>query len=357
MMEESDPDMASRTKKIWIDLDNSPHIPFFKPIIGQLERHGYTVVLTARDCFQTCELADLAGFRYRRIGRHFGKNMVLKVAGLVIRSLQMVPFVWREKPDLAVSHGSRSQHLNSFLLRLPVVNILDYEHAKIMPWVNFVSIVVPEVIPTEDVPIEPERILKYSGIKEDVYVPDFKPDPTLLDEIGIGKDKIVISIRPPASEAHYRSAESEVLFEKTIDFLAEKEDACLVILPRNDTQKKWIADRWPRLCGDGKMIFPKKAVDGLNLIWWSDLVISGGGTMNREAAALGVPVYSIFKGKTGAVDRYLADSGRLILVESPDDLWKKVRVERRKRSGDLQLTESKALNTIVRGIVSVLETK
>ena len=245
-------------KKIWIDLDNSPHIPFFKPIIEQLEQRGYEVVLTARDCFQTCELADLAGFRYRRIGRHYGKKMVLKLAGLLIRSLRLIPFVWREKPDLAVSHGSRSQHLNSFLLRLPVINILDYEHAKIMPLVNFVRIIIPDVIPTEAIPIAPERILKYPGIKEDVYVPGFAPDPTLMSEIGIGTDKIVISIRPPATEAHYRNAESDVLFDKTIEFLAGEKDTCLVILPRNDSQKAWIADRWPRLCSDRKILFPTK---------------------------------------------------------------------------------------------------
>lgn len=344
-------------KKVWIDLDNSPHIPFFKPIIEQLEQRGYEVVLTARDGFQTCELADLARFRYQRIGRHFGKHMVLKVAGLIIRSLQLVPFVWREKPNLAVSHGSRSQHLTSFLLRLPVVSILDYEHAKIMSLVNFVRIIVPDVIPTEAVPIAPERILKYPGIKEDVYVAGFAPDPTLLGEIGIGKDKIVISIRPPATEAHYRSVESEALFDETIEFLAEQKDACLVILPRNHSQMEWISYRWPQLCREGKIIFPKKAVDGLNLIWWSDLVISGGGTMNREAAALGVPVYSIFRGKTGAVDRYLAECGRLSLIESPDDLRKKIKVERRQRSGDPRFTNSKALGTIVRGIVSVLEVK
>jgi predicted glycosyltransferase len=338
-------------------LDNSPHVPFFKPIIEQLEQRGYQVVLTVRDCFQTCELADLAGFHYQRIGRHYGKNIVLKLSGLIIRSLQMVPFLWREKPDLAVSHGSRSQHLNAFLWRLPVINILDYEHAKIMPLVNFVRIIVPDVIPAEAVPIAPERILKYQGIKEDVYVPGFLPDPTLLSELGIGKDKIVISIRPPATQAHYRSAESDVLLDKTIEYLAEINDTCLVILPRNDSQKTWIADRWPRLCSDGKILFPQKVVDGLNLIWCSDLVISGGGTMNREAAALGVPVYSIFRGKTGAVDRYLAANGRLFLIESPDDIRNKIKVVRRQRSGDHRHTNAKTLDTIVRGIVSVLEAK
>ncbi len=347
--------MVLKKKKVWIDLDNTPHIPFFKPIIEQLEQRGYRVVLTARDCFQTCGLADLAGFHYERIGRHYGKGMVLKLVGLIIRSLQMAPFVWREKPDLAVSHGSRSQHLSAFLWRLPVIDINDYEHSKTMPLVNFTRIIVPDVIPTDAVPIPPERVFKYPGIKEDVYVSGFVPDPTLLSEIGIEKDKILIIIRPPATEAHYRSAESDVLFDKTIEFLAEKKDACLIILPRNDSQRKWITNRWPQLCNDSKILFPQKVVDGLNLIWCSDLVISGGGTMNREAAALGVPVYSIFRGKIGAVDQYLAASGRLCLIESPDDIRKKIMVVRRQRSGDQRHTDVKALDSIVHGIISVLE--
>ncbi len=348
-------EMTSKKKTIWIDLDNSPHVPFFKPIIKRLEQQGYEVVLTARDAFQTCELADLAGFRYQRIGCHHGKNMVFKLTGVITRSLQMIPFIMRNRPDLAISHGARSQHLISALLQLPVVNILDYEHAQIMPLVNFACLIAPDVIPLEAVPISPERILRYPGIKEDVYVQGFLPDSALPTEMGIGEDNIVILIRPPATEAHYRCAESVPLFVKTMEFLVEKQGTSLVVLPRDHRQMQWIADQWPEFCREGKIIFPKKAVDGLNLIWWSDLVISGGGTMNREAAALGVPVYSIFRGKTGAVDQYLAKSGRLVLIESANDLHNKIKVERRQRSGGPHFTNSNVLNCIVHGIESVLK--
>jgi predicted glycosyltransferase len=342
--------MVLQKKKIWIDLDNSPHVPFFRPIIRLLEKRGYNVVLTARDCFQTCELADLTGLRYKRIGRHYGKHMVMKLAGLLVRSLQMVPFVVRERPDLAVSHGSRSQHLTSLLFRLPVMNILDYEHAKLLPLVKFACIAVPDVIPANAVRISPERILQYPGIKEDVYVPDFTPVPGLLDALGIKNDRIVVSVRPPAQEAHYRSAESDMLFEETIKFLAEHEEVSMVILPRNSDQRERIVGRWPKLCSDGKMVFPREALDGLNLIWHSDLVISGGGTMNREAAALGVPVYSIFRGKSGAVDRYLQSNGRLFLIESPTDVRGKIRVVRRLRSSRIAVANTEALTTLVHGI-------
>jgi predicted glycosyltransferase len=99
---------ASFGRKIWIDLDNSPHVPFFAPIIEELERAGCSVLVTARDCFQVCELADLLHLEYRRVGHHYGKNKVLKLTGLCWRALQLLSSVVRYKPQLALSHGSRS---------------------------------------------------------------------------------------------------------------------------------------------------------------------------------------------------------------------------------------------------------
>ena len=101
--------MPGNGKTIWIDLDNSPHVPLFKPIIRELKKRGHDVVITARDCFQVCGMADLMGVEYAKVGRHYGKHLVLKGAGLIIRSLQLAPAVRKKKPDIAVSHGSRSQ--------------------------------------------------------------------------------------------------------------------------------------------------------------------------------------------------------------------------------------------------------
>src|ERR1700677_2117937 len=90
----------SGRKKVWIDLENSPHVPFFRPIIDELEARGYSVTLTARDCFQVVELADMVKLRYKKVGRHYGKNSFAKVLGLCIRCAQMMPGVLKEKPDL-----------------------------------------------------------------------------------------------------------------------------------------------------------------------------------------------------------------------------------------------------------------
>src|SRR6266540_658571 len=120
----------SAYKKIWIDLDNTPHVPFFKPIIEKLNERGYQVVVTARDAYQVCDLADYFNISYKRIGRHYGKNKLMKVLGTLARAFQIIPEMLREKPDIAVSHGSRTQIIVASLLKIRSVIIYDYEHAK-----------------------------------------------------------------------------------------------------------------------------------------------------------------------------------------------------------------------------------
>ncbi len=335
-------------KKIWIDLDNSPHVPFFHPIIGELSKQGFHVVLTARDCAQTCELADRHGFRYQRVGRHFGKNVGLKVLGLLVRSFQLMPFALREKPALSLSHGSRAQVILSRLLGIPSVMIFDYEFIQL---VKPTWIILPEVVPAAAIKFDPRRIFKYPGIKEDVYIPTFSPNSGILEELGVDTAKTLITIRPPATEAHYFKPESEVLFNSVIEYFGEMEDVCMIMLPRNGTQEEAIRNRWPEYVSNGRIIFPKHVVDGLNLIWHSDFVISGGGTMNREAAALGVPVYSIFRGEIGAVDKYLEKNGKLVLLESIGDIEKKISLVKREITAKAARHSNRTLSSIVATII------
>jgi uncharacterized protein len=347
--------VPTRRKRAWIDLDNSPHVPFFAPIIHEIEERGYSVSLTARDCFQVCALAELFHFSYRRVGRHYGKHWVMKVLGTCLRALQLLPGARRERPDVAISHGSRSQLIAAKLARIPTVLICDYEFAEPVPGVTPTWVMVPEVIPDAHVRFGHRRILKYPGIKEDVYVPGFKPDPGIMAELGLDKGNVIVTVRPPASEAHYRNSESDQLLEVTLDLLSRSTDTKVVLLPRNDRQAATLRKAWPEFFSSGKMVIPKRAVDGLNLIWHSDLVISGGGTMNREAAALAVPVYSIFRGSIGAVDRYLAAGGRLVLLESAADVRTKLIVKHRCRPVRVEMDTKGALKAIVDQIVAILE--
>ena len=347
---------SNKEKKIWIDLDNSPHVPLFIPIIGELKKRGYSVLLTTRDCFQVCGLADYYKLDHKKIGKHYGANKLLKVIGTIWRSMQLAPIVLREKPILSISHGSRSLMLLSSLLRIPTVFMFDYEFTQSLPFIKPVLGIAPESIHDPAVAKHFKRGLRsYRGLKEDVYVPSFKPDAAILKKLALHEDDIIATIRPPATEAHYHNPESEKLYFEVIEYLGNTPRVKMVILPRNEiTQKNLVLSTWPQWCREGKIIIPDKALNGLDLIWHSDFVVSGGGTMNREAAALGVPVYSIFRGKIGAVDRYLAEKGRLILIEAVQDVRAKILPIRREKKKALDLSDRTALQDIMKSIEEVL---
>jgi uncharacterized protein len=343
-------------KKIWIDLDNTPHVPFFRPIIRELERRGYTVVLTARDAFQVCELADQCGLPYRKVGRHYGKNRFLKVWGLGWRALQLLPFVMRERPKLGLSHGSRGQILLCNLLRIPTVMVMDYEHAQTPPLVRPRWEIVPDVLARESLHCKTkERIRTYKGIKEDVYAPGFTPDPSLGERLQLNGGKVIVTVRPPANEAHYHNPESELFFIEFMKRVCAAPNVKAVLLPRNKNQEADMRKNWPQWFEGARTVVPQSAVDGLNLLWHSDLVVSGGGTMNREAAALGVPVYSIFRGKIGAVDRQLQQEGRLILIERVEDIQTKIRIQSRKKEKMAHSGAAPALIEICNHVGSIFE--
>jgi len=348
---------AHRTTKakIWIDLDNTPHVPFFEPIMEELTARGFPLMVTARDAFQVCELADKKGISYTRIGRHHGKNRALKAAGLIFRALQLAPLELREKPVLAVSHGARSQILLSNLLRIPTILIADYEHSQFPPMMRPTWIMAPGMIPDESLCLKNGHIRKYSGIKEDVYVWKLVPDPSLLAELGLSESDLIVTVRPPATEAHYHRPESDALFERFMSRATQTPGVKIVLLPRNQKQGELARRNWPAWFERAKTVIPSGAIDGLNLMWHSDLVVSGGGTMNREAAALGVPVFSIFRGAIGAVDRHLSAEGRLVLVESLADVDARIPIVKRRRKGVAEATSKRTLTQVVDTIQEIAE--
>ncbi len=344
-----------KAKKIWIDLENSPHVPFSYPIIKELENRGYQVVVTARDYAQVYGLADIFNIKCKRIGRHYGKNKILKVAGLLIRTLQLMPFFLTEKPDLAFSHGSRSLLLTASLTRLPSVMALDYEYTQGLPFVHPTLSIMPMVLYEKFIKEDTKGISYYPGIKEDVYVRHFEPDPGILKYLGVNDGEVVATIRPPATAAHYHNSETDELFTEIIKYLSGKQDIRIIITPRTPDQDAEIRKRWPECFDNGKIIIPAQVVNGLNLIWHSDLVISGGGTMIREAAALDVPAYSFFRGKIGAVDQYLSETARLTLISSTEDIHTKIVTDKWCRPARPENTKRPALQSIVDSMVAMLK--
>jgi predicted glycosyltransferase len=340
-------------KTIWIDLDNTPHVPFFRPIIRELRARGFEVIVTARDAFQVCDLARRLGVACTQVGRHHGRNRLMKVLGLFYRAFQLYGAIRTRRPMLAVSHGSRAQFILSNILGIPSVLIADYEYARFPPLMHPTWRILPDVIPDAAVEGDKRRILKYPGIKEDVYVHDFRPDSAILDELGVRGAALLAVVRPPATEAHYHNPESELLLDAVMQKLHAAPGVRIVLLPRNNRQSDDLQAKWPHFFTHHKTVIPKSAIEGLNLLWHADLVVSGGGTMNREAAALGVPVYSIFRGKMGAVDRHLAETGRLVLLQSLGDVATKIKVECRKLAEGVPLTTLTTLNRLTEQIVAL----
>jgi predicted glycosyltransferase len=340
--------------KVWIDIDNSPHVPLYIPIIDELAKHGIELILTARNMYQVCELLEFFKLPCKVIGGHWGKNNILKILNNCTRVAQLIPTIRKARPDLAISHGSRAQLLASKLLGIPSIMMHDYEHNFKTGFVEAEWVLMPDVIPDGVMSNKSERILRYPGLKEDVYIPRFHPDPSVLRELGIAPGELVVTVRPPATEAHYHTPESDVLFAETMRLLSAHPDVRAVTLPRNARQNEQLQSEWKDLIASGCMVIPGSPVDGLNLMWFSDLVVSGGGTMNREAAALGVPVYSIFRGKIGAVDRYLAQQGRLTILETTNDVRSKIKLVRWDRPLKPEARNIPALQSIVGTIIEAL---
>jgi predicted glycosyltransferase len=303
---------------IWIDLENSPHVPFFVPIILELERNGCEVILTARDFAQTRELVERAGLNARIIGGEWGNNTAIKTLGLLQRALRLAWMMRDRKISLAVGHGSRGLLLASKMLHILVLELYDYEGASVGLFNRLSNFVMtPEAIPfstLEKLGLSKEKHLSYPGLKEDVYANSFQPDENIINELGLDPTCIIITIRPPSHTAHYRSEESFRLFDGIMRLIGDRDDVQIALLPRSS--RAGSAD----LRGAKNIIIPSKAVDGMNLLYHSDLVISGGGTMNREAAALGIPTVTIFKGPMGAVDQWLIDEGKMIAIDRAEEI-------------------------------------
>jgi predicted glycosyltransferase len=305
--------------RIWIDLANSPHVPFFRPLANEFTRRGHDVVVTARQFAETVPLAEAAGFSPQVIGGHGGPNLSGKAGNLVGRGLELARWARAKQIDLAVSHNSYSQILAARALSLKCVTLMDYEHqpANHLAFRLASRVVVPNAFPEAALTrfgVPAVKVKRYDGIKEDVYLADFAADKNFevqLSELGIDTGDILITARPPASEALYHRFENK-LFDQLIDRLLQMPLVRLVLLPRNDWQRQYYAR--------DRIIIPAHPLDGPNLIACSDLVVSAGGTMNREAAALGVPAASIYLGEWAAIDQQLVDEGRLQRIATETDV-------------------------------------
>ena len=309
--------------RIWIDLTNSPHVLVMRPVVRALEADGHEVEVTARDFAQTLELCERLGVRHTAVGRHRGGRRGSKAFGLLSRSAALVRWARRRRFDVAMGHGSNDVTVAAKLLRIPSATAFDYEWATVQHNVNcrlVRNVVVPDAIP-------PERLYRYGargkiraypGLKEEYYLADFEPRDAVLAELGLNWSRPIAVVRTPPDVSLYHRFENP-LFKGVLERLRER--AQTVVLPRTREQREEIA-------AAGGFVVPERAVDAQSLVWHADLVVSAGGTMNREAVALGTPVFTTFEGRLGAVDERLLAEGRLRKLSNVDELV----VEKRARS-------------------------
>ena len=334
---------------IWIDLDNSPHVPLFAPIIKHYRDRGVEVIVTARDHAQTIELLKLNGVDdFAVVGRHYGKSKIDKIRGLLARAKQLVSHIKKQDKEnsVTVSHGSRSMVLAARWLKIPIVTMYDYEFTETRIFNIFSNrVLVPDRIPEStlnEIGLPIYKRVKYPGIKEELYIAKFQPTPnfreTLFAKHRVRADRVLALLRPPATTANYHDARGEILLTAIIEQLLSSSETFTLISPRTREQaaeiREIIASR-PDFTAP--YVILDEAVDGLDLIYSADLVISGGGTMNREAALLGVPVYSIFAGRQGALDKQMESEGLITFIRDNGDL-SKIKLKRRKPSAANALT-------------------
>jgi uncharacterized protein len=305
--------------RVWVDLTNPAHVVVLRPLVELLEADDHEVTLTARPLSHTTELLDDWGHPYTAIGHHGGASRVGKALAAGSRTAQAFAFARGKRFDYGLAHGSTDLPPVGRLLRIPNTTMFDYEWARLQHELNCrlaTRVLVPDAIPAERLEpygARPPKLVQYPGLKEEYYLGDFEPDESVLGEQGLDPSGVIAVVRTAPSYALYLGGSENELLPQVLRGLLD-EEAQVVVLARTDDQRRALRELDPSL------IVPEHAVDGRSLAALADLVVSAGGTMIREAAVLGTPVWSIFEGRLGAVDELLIAEGRVHFLRDPAEL-------------------------------------
>lgn len=316
--------------RIWIDMTASAHVLVFRPLIRLLEESGHEVEVTAREYAQTLQLLQLHGIPATVVGRHGGRSRVGKARSLASRLELLRRFARGRRFDAALAHGSHELTLTARRLGIPSATTFDYEWATLQHQLGCraaTRVVTPDAIPPARLVrygAVPPKLRQYPGLKEEYYLADFEPDRGVLAALGVDGERTLVVLRPPPDVSLYHR-HSNPLFPQVLDRLGRDPGVHAVVIPRTDEQRAWIAG-----LALPSVILPERAVDAQSLIGLADLVVSAGGTMNREAVALGAPVYTTYGGRLGAVDEQLIREGRLRPLAAAHD----IALERRSRTAE-----------------------
>ncbi len=306
---------------IWFDLDNSPHVPLFRPVFEFLDAKNIDYKISARDFAQTLDLLRLWNIQHEAIGEHGGKNKIKKILNTYSRSTLLKQFAAGYNFSLAVSHGSRSQLVAARRLKIKSLLMMDYEYTETKIFNYFsTKLLIPWLIPDKRLAscgINLKKVIRYDGFKEELYLNSFSPNPNFRKSINVPDDNILVAIRPPGMTGNYHDEKSEKLLIKSIEHFSASPLVTCLIIARAEQDRKYILSK---VSLGGNVKFLESAVDGSQLVYAADILLSGGGTMNRESALLGTKTFSIFTGRKPYLDEYLSEKGRMKFIESEKDI-------------------------------------
>jgi len=306
--------------RVWFDLTNTAHVLVLRPLVELLERDGHEVEITARPLSHTLELLDDWDHPYTAIGRYGGASRAGKARAAAERLPRMIRFARGRRFDCALAHGSTDLPPACRVLGIRNTTMFDYEWAVLQHHVNCrlaTRVLVPDAIPPDPLArygARPPKLVQYPGLKEEYYLSAWEPDRRALEELSVDTGRVVALVRTAPSYALYLGGSENALLPRVLRHLSAS-GVQTVVLARTPEQRAAIASLSLR-----DVVIPARAVDGRSLVAFADLLVSAGGTMNREAAVLGTPVWSTFEGRRGAVDEQLAREGRLRFLTAPEQL-------------------------------------
>jgi uncharacterized protein len=310
---------------VWVDCTAAAHPLVLRPLVERFEARGDEVLVTAREYGQTLGILDRLGIPYTAVGSHGGASAFGKARALAGRSARLARLVWERQPDLALAHGSVDLAVVSSFFRIPSAQMQDYEFAGWQRQIAFRAarrVLMPDSIPLErlkKIGASERKLVRYPGLKEEYYLADFEPDDAVLHQLGLDREKVLVVVRPPPETSEYHARND--IYGAAIHHLAAAAEVQAVVIPRTKRQGEEV-----QAMQADNLVVPEQAIDAQSLIAYADLVVSAGGTMNREAVALGTPVFTTFAGRMGGVDEALIAEGRLRVLDNVAQLPLRKRV-------------------------------
>ncbi len=315
----------NKKQKTWIDITNAPQVLFFEPFIDFFKKQKVSYIITCRDLGGSKELLLKKEIPFIELGTHHGKSILNKAIGTISEVKLRTDFLSKHKEiSLILTHQSPYAIVAGYLKNKKTIEFFDNEYAT---WSNLLSfplatkLYCPEALKEVNLSkrflFNEKKLHYYSGIKEGIYLNGFKKDKKIIKELKL-KEKDYVVFRPEANLAHYHPTEKYTT--KIIDKLVNDRQT-VVLVARYKNQKEEYKKKYEN---KKNFIILEKMIDGPQLIANSKLVLSAGGTMNREACVLGIPVISLYSGKLLAVDGWLIKKKYMKHISQVKDIKREI---------------------------------